>query len=80
MADENKVEMPVRPTGMELIYIYPCPHCGREVPFISPTRPDRARCDACRRTFPIVPVDERSNRYVKLMMANGHAAVDPDFM
>ena len=61
MAENTKVETPVRPSGMEVIYLYPCPHCGREVPFISPTRPDRARCDACRGTFPIVPVDERSN-------------------
>lgn len=65
---------------MELIYLYPCPHCKREVPLISPTRPDRVRCDACGRTFPIVPIHERSNRFVKLMTANGLAAVDPDFM
>ena len=38
-----------------------------------------AQCDACGRPFPIVPVDERSVQYIKLMLNNGRAAVDPDF-
>jgi hypothetical protein len=38
------------------------------------------RCDACNRQFPIVPVDERTVRYIKVMSAGGRAAVDPDFI
>lgn len=71
---------PVKPSGLELIYLYGCPHCGREVPMIAPTSPVMARCDACRRTFPVVPVDERTVRYIKLMLAGGRAAIDPDFV
>ena len=39
-----------------------------------------ARCDACGKAFPIVPVDAKSVQYVRLMLANGKAAVDPDFL
>jgi hypothetical protein len=46
---------PVRPMGMEIVFLYPCPHCAREVTLIAPTRPSMAQCDACRKNFPIVP-------------------------
>jgi hypothetical protein len=39
-----------------------------------------AQCDACRKNFPIVPVDERALRYYKIMLAGGKAAIDPDFL
>jgi hypothetical protein len=39
-----------------------------------------AQCDACGRAFPIVPVEESSVRFMKIMLANGRAAVDPDFL
>lgn len=71
---------PVKPSGMEVIYLYPCPHCQREVPLISPTRPAMAQCDSCRMNFPIVPVDEKTVRYLKLMLAQGRASIDPDFL
>ena len=51
----------------------------RQVALLSPTQPAMAQCDACGRPFPIVPVDERSVQYIKLMLNNGRAAVDPDF-
>lgn len=80
MSEQHKRPLlPVKPTGMELIYFYPCPHCGREVPTISPTKASVIKCDACRKDFPIAPVDERTVRYVKLMLGNGKASVDPDF-
>ncbi|MGE4299378.1 MAG: hypothetical protein AB7E47_15285 [Desulfovibrionaceae bacterium] len=71
---------PVKPTGMELIYLYECPFCERKVPLISPTQPAMAQCDACSQHFPIVPVDDRGVRFVKVMLANGKAAIDPDFL
>jgi hypothetical protein len=37
-------------------------------------------CDVCRQSFPIVPVDEYSIQFIKLMLANGQAAIDPDYM
>lgn len=76
----SKPLMPVRPMGMEIVFLYPCPHCAREVTLIAPTRPTMAQCDACRKSFPIVPVDDRTLRYFKLMLNGGKAAIDPDFL
>lgn len=70
---------PSPPDGMEMIFFYACPHCGRHVPVVSPTQPAMVQCDACQESFPIIPVDERSLHYVRLMLANGKAALDPDF-
>ena len=80
MGDSKKPLTPVKPTGMEVIYLYPCPFCEREVPLIAPTRPAMAQCDACRKNFPIVPVDDRTIRYFKIMLAGGKASIDPDFL
>ncbi len=79
MSDKKPVT-PVRPTGMEIIFLYPCPFCQREVPLIAPTRPAMAQCDACRKSFPIVPVDERGLRFMKIILAQGRASIDPDFL
>ena len=35
----NKPITPVKPAGMEIVFLYQCPHCGREVTLIAPTRP-----------------------------------------
>ena len=70
---------PVPPTGMELIFMYRCPHCGRKAALIAPTQPVMVQCDACQMPFPLVPVDERTVQYIKLMLAGGKAAADPDF-
>ncbi len=80
MAESKKPLTPVKPAGMELIFLYPCPHCNREVPLIAPSRPAMAQCDACRENFPIVPVDDRTIRYMKTNLAGGKAAIDPDFL
>lgn len=80
MSDFKKPLTPVKPAGMEIIFLYPCPHCSREVPLISPSRPAMAQCDACRENFPIVPVDDRTMRYMKLVLAGGKAGIDPDFI
>lgn len=71
---------PVVPDGMELLFFYACPHCQRHVSLVSPTQPAMVQCDACRKPFPIIPVDERSVRYVRIMLGGGKAAVDPDFV
>ncbi|MBU1230814.1 MAG: hypothetical protein KKA55_04065 [Proteobacteria bacterium] len=76
----SKPLMPVRPVGMEIVFLYPCPHCARDVTLIAPTRPTMAQCDACRKSFPIVPVDDRTLRYFKVMLNGGKAAIDPDFL
>lgn len=70
---------PVMPFGMELTFFYNCPNCGRKVPIIAPTQPAMALCEACGIPFPLVPVDERTVQYIKIMLADGRAAVDPDF-
>ena len=71
---------PVKPSGMELVFIYGCPYCNREQPLAAPLHPTMITCDFCRQQFPIVPVDDFSVQFVKLMLANGLAAIDPDFM
>ncbi|MFW5733729.1 MAG: hypothetical protein ACOCWR_01590 [Oceanidesulfovibrio sp.] len=65
---------------MELVFFYACPFCQRQVPLIGPTQPTMAQCDACKGHFPIVPVDDKSIQFVKIMLANGRAGVDPDFL
>ena len=70
---------PVAPDGMEMLFFYPCPHCKRHMPLLSPTQPAMVQCDNCQQGFPIMPVDERSLHYIRIMLANGKAAVDPDF-
>lgn len=71
---------PVKPSGLELIYLYTCPYCRRDVPLIAPTTPILAQCDACRRSFPVVPVDEKTVQFIKIMLASGKASIDPDFL
>lgn len=80
MADTKRPVSPVKPAGMEMIYFYTCPYCGREVPLFAPTSPAMAKCDACRQSFPIVPVDERTVRFVKIMLGGGRASIDPDYL
>lgn len=70
---------PVYPGAMELLFFYRCPHCMQQVALLAPLQPAMARCDRCGEQFPIVPVDERSVNYIKIMLDNGRAAVDPDF-
>ncbi len=80
MSKNNIPVAPVAPTGLEILFIYKCPHCGRKMPLISPTQPTMTQCDSCSLPFPLVPVDERTVHYIKLMLAQGRAAVDPDFI
>ena len=71
---------PVKPLSVELVFFYACPYCQRELPLVSPPQPTMITCDVCRQSFPIVPVDEYSVQFVKLMLADGQAAIDPDYM
>lgn len=80
MSERNLPVSPVSPTGMEILFIYQCPHCGRKMPLISPIQPAMTQCDSCSLAFPVVPVDERTIHYVKIILAQGRAAVDPDFI
>lgn len=76
----NRPVSPVAPSGMELLFFFQCPFCGKHVPVISPTQAAMITCDGCGRGFPILPVDEHTVQYVHLMLAGGKAAVDPDFV
>ncbi|MFP4071650.1 MAG: hypothetical protein ACLFTB_06335 [Desulfovibrionales bacterium] len=71
---------PVKPVSMELVTIYPCPHCGRRVPLMPPTQPGMGQCDACQGKFPLVPVDKRTIQFLKTITANGKSVIDPDFL
>jgi hypothetical protein len=80
MAERKRPILPVRPTGIEVIFFYACPACGRSLPVVAPVQPTMIRCDNCQTQFPIVPVDEKGVRFVKLVTAGGKAGVDPDFI
>ena len=71
---------PVAPDGMEMLFFYKCPRCGKHIPAASPTEPRMLACDACRQSFPIIPIDEYALHYVRIMLGNGKAAADPDFL
>lgn len=71
---------PVKPIGMELVFFYPCPYCRRELPLVSPPHPAMITCDTCRQQFPIVPIDEYSVQFIKVMLGDGLAAIDPDYL
>ncbi len=80
MTEKKKPLLPVKPTGIELVYLYVCPFCQRQVPIVSPTQPSMVQCEACRSSFPIVPVDDKTVQFVKIVLANGKAGIDPDFL
>lgn len=80
MAVRNRPVQPVAPDGMEILFFYQCPSCGKHVPQASPTQARMIHCPGCGFAFPIIPVDERSMQYVRIMLADGKAAADPDFL
>lgn len=80
MRSSSRPIHPVAPDSLELLFIYSCPHCGQRIPVSAPTQPAMLPCPACHKSFPIVPVDERGLRFIRLMTNNGRAAVDPDFL
>lgn len=71
---------PSPPDGMEFIFFYKCPNCGRHTGLPSPTEPRMITCDACGTSFPIIPVDEHTVHFARIMLAGGKAAADPDFL
>jgi len=76
---EKKFTPPVRPVGMELVMLYPCPYCGRNVPILAPVEPSMGTCDLCKKQFPLVPVDNTTVQYIKLILHNGQASIDPGY-
>lgn len=70
---------PVKPESMAMLFVYICPHCQNEVVLMSPVQPMTVTCRACRNSFPIVPVDERTIQYIAAILDNGKAAANPDF-
>ena len=80
MNGTGKPLTPVKPTGIEILLFYVCPFCETQVPLVGPTQPTMAQCDSCGGQFPIVPADSRSIQYIKIMLAQGRAGIDPDFL
>ncbi|MFW6414993.1 MAG: hypothetical protein ACOCZ2_01635 [Thermodesulfobacteriota bacterium] len=77
---EEKNFSPAKPVGMEIVFYYHCPYCSRRVPLIAPVEPSMGQCDACGNQFPVVPADEKNIRYIKTILDNGKAAIDPNFV
>ena len=50
------------------------------MPLVNPVEPRNVRCDGCGKQFPIIPVDEHGLHYVRIMLANGKAAANPDYL
>lgn len=71
---------PVKPSSMELVFFYTCPHCHRELPTFAQIQPTLLMCETCGQHFPIVPVDEYTVQFIKVVLDNGPAAIDPDFL
>ncbi len=71
---------PAKPAAVELVVYYTCPYCRNECPVLSPTLPAMTMCSDCHKQFPIVPIDERTVQFVRIILANGPAAIDPDFL
>ena len=49
--EQRKPLTPAKPVGVELVFLYPCPFCQREVPVVAPVKPTMIACDA----FPSCP-------------------------
>ncbi len=80
MIKTKKPTQPVYPDGMDIVFKYKCPHCQADNTMLATAQPALAQCGACGLFFPIVPIDGKSLQYIKIMLANGKAAVDPDFL
>ena len=72
MSLSSRPVQPVPPESMELVFFYRCPGCGRRNPLIAPTQPSMTRCESCGEPFPVMPVDERTVHYVKIMLDYNH--------
>lgn len=83
MSDQGQRRMPpppVRPAGMAIYFLYPCPYCQHDAEVRAPVTPSVTRCTACGRDFLLAPVDGRTMNYLSLMLEQGRAAIDPDFL
>lgn len=76
----DRPQQPVPPEGMEILFFYRCPQCGRPLPVMGATEARLIACDACGYRFPIIPVEEHTLHYMRIMLAGGLAAADPDFL
>ncbi len=77
---KDKFIQPAKPLAMEIVFFYACPHCQHEMPLVAPLQPSMITCEVCHMRYPIVPIDEASVQFVKVMLANGCAAVDADYL
>lgn len=80
MSSTHRPVQPVAPSGMDMLFYYLCPYCGQRMALLAPTQPAQVYCEACGQPFPILPVDDRTVRFLKIMLDNGRAATDPDFV
>ncbi len=80
MSQPKRPLEPAKPVGMEVVYIYVCPFCNHRVGVSAPLQPAMVRCDACLKNFPVVPADEKSIRFIKLMLDEARAGIAPDFI
>ena len=80
MSSPRKPVSPVKPSGMELVFFYGCPYCGNEQPALAPLHPGMLSCDKCRQNYPVVPIDEHTVHFVRIILSGGAAAIDSDYM
>lgn len=80
MKKKTTTVTPVGPCSLDLVFSYRCPHCGKKNHLISPMQPEMVSCGSCSQAFPVLPVDDRTIHFIQIMLNNGRAAVDQDFV
>ncbi len=71
---------PVAPTSMNVFFGYACPHCGQLNHVPAQLKPTQIHCGQCGFAYPLIPVDERTLHFMHIMLDNGRAAADADFV
>lgn len=79
MSLSSRPVQPVPPESMELVFFLSLPRLWAPQPSDCADAAFHDPLRVLRGPFPVMPVDERTVHYVKIMLANGRAALDPDF-
>jgi transcription elongation factor Elf1 len=80
MSKNVKPVDPVKPSAMELLFVYSCPFCDSRLNLLAPTVAAIVQCGTCGNKFPIVPIEGKTVNFVKIMLDNGRAAIDSEYM
>ncbi len=77
---KRQIIEPVAPSGLDIILTYACPSCHTPLPVAAPIHPIKIKCAMCSLEFPILPADPTTLQYLRLILADGAAIINADFM